>query len=201
MALEVLFATTNINKIREAEAVLKEFGVRVKPIAVTKIEIQHNSLEEIARFAAIQVYTKVRTPVAVEDSGLFIEKLNGFPGPYSSYVYKTIGLKGILKLLEDYKDWESRKATFIAVIAYALSENNVVVFKGVTEGHISFEIRGGGGFGYDPIFIPQGSIRTFAEMSIEEKSFYSHRGKAFRAFGEWLIKNSDILSKAKEKSL
>ena len=200
MALEILFATTNMHKIKEAEAVLKEFGIVVKAIAVEKVEIQHSSLEEIARFAAVQAYMKVKRPIAIEDSGLFIEKLNGFPGPYSSYVYKTIGLKGVLKLLEDYRDLESRRATFVAVVAYALSETNVVIFKGVTEGYISFEIRGSGGFGYDPIFIPRNCAKTFAEMSTEEKNFHSHRGKAFRAFGEWLTKNLNLFAKINEKA-
>jgi len=200
MGLEILFATTNEHKIREAEAILKDFGIMIKPIATEKIEIQHSSLEEIAKFAAIQAYVKVGKPVAVEDSGLFIEKLNGFPGPYSNYVYKTIGLRGILKLLEDYKDLGSRKAVFVAVVAYALSEANVMIFKGVTEGYISFNIRGSGGFGYDPIFIPYNSTKTFAEMSIEEKNLYSHRGKAFRALGEWLIKNINLFKEIKEKA-
>jgi XTP/dITP diphosphohydrolase len=190
MDIEVLFVTGNKHKVIEAEAVLREFGIRVKPISIArKIEIQHDSLEEIARFAAVEAYKQVGAPVLVEDSGLFIEKLNGFPGPYSSYVYKTIGVRGVLKLMEDYKDWESRKAKFVCVVAYALSETDVKIFRGETEGYISFDARGSSGFGFDPIFIPQGATKTFAEMSIDEKSLYSHRGKAFRAFGEWLVKS------------
>ncbi len=196
--MEIFFVTNNMNKVREAEAILKEFGIVIKPINVKKIEIQHESLDEIARIAAQNAYQEIKKPVVVEDSGLFIDVLNGFPGPYSSYVYKTIGLKGILKLLEDYKEIELRKARFVAVVALALSNNVIHLFKGVTEGLISFEIRGDKGFGYDPIFIPVGSTKTFAEMSIEEKNRYSHRGKAFKELGLWLqrfcVSNKSVCS-------
>ncbi|MDK6028333.1 XTP/dITP diphosphatase [Ignisphaera sp. 4213-co] len=196
--MEIFFVTNNMNKVREAEAILKEFGIVIKPINVKKIEIQHESLDEIARIAAQNAYQEIKKPVVVEDSGLFINVLNGFPGPYSSYVYKTIGLKGILKLLEDYKEIELRKARFVAVVALALSNNVIHLFKGVTEGLISFEIRGDKGFGYDPIFIPVGSTKTFAEMSIEEKNRYSHRGKAFKELGLWLqrfcVSNKSVCS-------
>lgn len=187
-SVEIFFATNNMNKVREAELILKDFGVKIVPVDVKKIEIQHDSLEEIARYAVRIAYRELRKPVVVEDSGLFIDSLNGFPGPYSSYVYRTIGLKGILKLLEDYREIELRKATFIAVVALAFSEDNVKLFKGAVEGFISFEIRGNKGFGYDPIFIPMGSTKTFAEMDPAEKGLYSHRGKAFRELGSWLRK-------------
>ncbi|MEM0027588.1 MAG: XTP/dITP diphosphatase [Ignisphaera sp.] len=184
--MEIFFATNNMNKVREAEAILRSFGIRIIPVNVKKIEIQHDSLEEIARYAAKIAYKELGKPVVVEDSGLFIDSLNGFPGPYSNYVYKTIGLRGVLKLLEDYREIELRKARFIAVVVLALSEDEVKVFRGVVEGFIAFEIRGDKGFGYDPIFIPMGAAKTFAEMDLEEKGLYSHRGKAFRELGAWL---------------
>ena len=186
--MEIFFATNNMNKVREAEVILRDFGIRVVPVNVKKIEIQHDSLEEIARYAARIAYAELGKPVVVEDSGLFIDSLNGFPGPYSSYVYRTIGLRGVLKLLEDYREIELRRARFVAVVALALSESDIKVFRGVAEGFIAFEMRGSKGFGYDPIFIPMGSAKTFAEMDPEEKGLYSHRGKAFRELGEWLHK-------------
>ena len=194
MSIELLFATSNINKVREAEIVLREFGITLKPVNVKKIEIQHDSLEEIAKFSAKYAYREIGKPVVVEDSGLFINALNGFPGPYSSYVYKTIGLKGILKLLEEYKELEQRKAVFVAVVALALSEESIYTFKGFVEGYISFEIRGSKGFGFDPIFIPMGSTKTFAEMDTNEKCLYSHRGKAFRELGLWIKRNRNLLN-------
>ncbi|RLE72114.1 MAG: non-canonical purine NTP pyrophosphatase, RdgB/HAM1 family, partial [Thermoprotei archaeon] len=125
-------------------------------------------------------------PFFVEDAGLFVEALNGFPGPYSSYIYKTIGCEGILKLLEGV---DNRKAYFLSVVALRAPGLGDVVFKGKVNGIIANEMRGEKGFGFDPIFIPDGCEKTFAEMNIEEKSRYSHRGKALRKMGKWIVKN------------
>ncbi len=189
--VRIPMATRNRNKIDEANYVLRDFGIELYPVNVEKLEIQSEDLEEIARFAALQAYQALGKPVVVEDSGLFIEALGGFPGPYSSYVYKTIGLKGVLKLMEGE---ENRKAYFEAVVAIALSEQDVKTFVGRVEGRIAGEARGSHGFGFDPIFIPMGFDKTFAELGIEVKCSLSHRAKAFRAFGEWLRTNIDILS-------
>jgi len=189
--IRIYFATSNMHKVAEAQKILSKYGVYLEPVDVRKVEIQSESLEEIAIYAATEAYSKVGKPVIVEDSGIFVESLNGFPGPYSSYVYKTIGLKGILKLLENE---ENRRATFKAVVALALGKDDVRVFKGMVEGVIANEIRGCKGFGYDPIFIPVGSGgRTFAEMDIEEKNMFSHRARAFEALGAWILANKDKL--------
>ncbi|MEM1542202.1 MAG: XTP/dITP diphosphatase [Ignisphaera sp.] len=189
--IKLYFVTNNMGKFNEAKEILNSYGVSLERIDTEKIEIQSTSLEDIARYSAIHVYKQVRKPIIVEDSGLFIDALNGFPGPYSSYVYKTIGLKGILKLLQGENN---RKAVFEAVVALALREDMVLTFKGVVEGYIALEIRGSKGFGYDPIFVPkEGEGKTFAEMDIHEKNMYSHRGKAFRSLGMWINMNIDKL--------
>jgi XTP/dITP diphosphohydrolase len=155
-----------------------------------KLEVQSESLEEIALTAARHAYKRARVPLIVDDSGLFIEHLKGFPGPYSSYAYKTIGIYGILKLLEGVKD---RRACFKAVIAAVIPPYEKV-FRGTSCGTIAREPRGSGGFGFDPIFEPEGGGgRTFAEMSLEEKNMLSHRARAARALGAWLEKR--LLSK------
>ncbi len=188
--MRIMFATNNMNKVMEANEILRSFGIELISTDVKKIEIQSDSLREIAVYAVRHVYNVVKSPVVVEDSGLFIEALNGFPGPYSSYVYKTIGLKGILKLMEGMGN---RVARFVAVVALAISDKEIYVFEGVVEGYIAHEIRGSRGFGYDPIFIPFNHSKTFAEMDRNEKNMYSHRGKAFRALGEWVYANRDRL--------
>jgi len=126
-------------------------------------------------------------PIFVEDAGLFVEALKGFPGPYAAYVYHTIGNQGILKLMADT---ENRGANFQSVISYCDSENSVdpVSFYGEIKGEITPAQRteqGKSGFGFDPIFQPEGSSRTFAEMTVEEKNGYSHRAAAIRRFAEW----------------
>lgn len=149
------------------------------PIVQKKVdypEIQADTLEEVAQFGVEYCYSVVKEPCFVEDSGLFIEALKGFPGVYSKYVLMTVGCEGILRLLD-----ENRKASFKSVIAYA-DGRNTQLFAGEVKGRIAERKKGLKGFGFDPIFIPEGENRTFAEMDTEEKNSYSHRGKAFATF-------------------
>ena len=140
-------------------------------------------LENIAKFSALDAVRNCGLPVFVEDAGLFIEALGGFPGPYSKYVYHTVGLGGILKLM---KDVTNRSAHFKSVVAFATPDEEPICFVGKVEGKISLQEQGASGFGYDPIFMPlEGEGRTFAEMTAKEKNRYSHRGNALRKFGEW----------------
>ena len=150
-----------------------------------RLEIQSESLEEIARTSVLRVWEELHKPVVVEDAGLFIQPLNGFPGPYSSYVYKTIGLKGILKLMEGVSQ---RSAKFLSAVAYMdAGLEEPVCFLGEVRGRISNRVRGSKGFGFDPIFVPEeGDGRTFGEMERWEKNRLSHRSRAFRKLGEWL---------------
>jgi len=181
---EINFVTGNIHKLKEVESILRPYGIKVKMIKVKKMEIQADELRAIAEYAAINATKETGVPVVVEDAGLFIEALRGFPGPYSSYVFKTIGNDGIIKLMKGITD---RRARFISVVVFAEPEGYVRTFVGVTEGLISIEPRGSMGFGFDPIFIPyEGDGRTFAEMSLDEKNRISHRGKAFRSLAKWL---------------
>jgi len=184
------FVTSNLNKLREAQIVVSRYGIELYPLKVRKVEIQSDSLEEIAIYAAKKAFELARKPLVVEDAGLFIDALRGFPGPYSSYVYKTIGVEGVLKLM---KGIENRRARFIAVVALAISSTRIEVFRGVVEGTITDEPRGSGGFGFDPIFVPQGHEKTFAEMSTEEKCMISHRARAFEAMARWIRENVQIL--------
>jgi XTP/dITP diphosphohydrolase len=154
-------------------------------LRIKTFEIQSESLEEIAKASVIDAFKKSNLPVITEDAGLFIEALNGFPGPYAAYVYKVIGNKGILKLMENIKN---RKAKFQSAIAYCSSKLDApLCFKGEVAGIIKkAERRGNYGFGFDPIFEPlDGGGKTFAEMTVEEKNRYSHRAKALRKFAEW----------------
>jgi len=182
--MRVYFATSNVHKIKEATQVAKEYGVELVPTQAPKIELQSDNLRDVAVYAAVLAYQHVKAPVIVEDAGLFVIALKGFPGPYSSYVYKTIGVNGLLKLMEGIED---RRAYFLSVVAFAYDEG-VKVFYGRVYGEIAREARGSKGFGFDPIFIPKGSTKTFAEMDVEEKNRYSHRAHAIRRFCEWLVK-------------
>lgn len=118
----------------------------------------------------------------VEDTGLFVSTLNGFPGPYASYVNRTIGPSSLLALMGDRAD---REAMFVTAVAFCEVGSRPRLFMGRLKGTIAREPRGKGGFGFDPVFTPEGFPRTLAEMSLEEKASVSHRSKALAAFGEW----------------
>ena len=185
----VFFATGNIHKFHEARSILTGLDIAVGMLRMKDMEIQSDSLVEIAQASAMEVFKQSGLPVIVEDAGLFVDALKGFPGPYAAYVYKTVGNRGLLKLMQNVDD---RKAQFKSAIAYCDSEAEApVIFEGEAEGEITVaERRGNGrsGFGFDPIFNPSGSGKTFAEMTLEEKNRFSHRAKAVRKFAEWYKK-------------
>jgi XTP/dITP diphosphohydrolase len=192
----IYFATSNKNKFNEASRILEKYGYELVLFSFEKKELQSTELVEIALQSALIAYTYVNAPVVVEDSGLFIKALNGFPGPFSSYVYKTIGVRGVLKLMEGVTD---RSAYFEAAVAIVMPPFERV-FKGSVYGRIADSPRGTGGFGFDPIFIPENEDKTFAEMSVEEKNKYSHRARAFEKLGIWL-KSIELREKLMQKEL
>ena len=141
------------------------------------------TIEEIAERSVLEAVKKTSLPVFVEDAGMFIEALDGFPGPYSSYVFRTIGNKAILKLMHGLRN---RKAIFKSAIAYSEPEmRKAVMFVGRIDGEIINEERGNHGFGFDPIFRPNFSSKSFAEMILEEKNQQSHRALVLRKFAKW----------------
>jgi XTP/dITP diphosphohydrolase len=185
----VFFATGNINKFNEAKSILSQHGLAVGMLKLKGDEIQSESLKEIAQKSALNAYRRCKLPIFVEDAGFFIDALEGFPGPYAAYVYHTIHNSGILKLMENI---QGRNVKFQSVIAYCDSKTHKpLCFEGESHGEITLAERkeqGKSGFGFDPIFQPDGSAKTFAEMTIEEKNGYSHRAMAIRKFAEWYRK-------------
>ncbi len=179
----LVFVTNNPHKVEEARSLLEPIGIDVVQRDVEKLEIQSEDLSRIALAAARFAFLRIREPLIVEDSGLFIEALRGFPGPYSSFVYKTIGITGILRLMEGVEDRRACFKSVIALVAPGLER----VFEGVSCGLIAYKPSGGGGFGFDPIFVPEGGDKTFAEMSLEEKNSYSHRGRALRKLADFIL--------------
>jgi XTP/dITP diphosphohydrolase len=119
----------------------------------------------------------------VEDAGLFVESLSDFPGPFSAFVLKTIGTAGIIRLMSGKP---SREAQFRSAVAVAMDGRLMAVFEGAIKGNITNSPRGKGGFGFDPIFVPEGKRTSFAQLSMYSKNNISHRGKTFRALAAWL---------------
>ena len=181
----IFLATGNFHKFDEARRILAEYDIAAGMLRVKNVEIQSDSLEEIAKASVVDAFNRCHLPVIVEGAGLFVDALKGFPGPYAAYVYKTISNPGMLKLMENVDD---RKATFRSAIAYYDGQSEPVCFEGEATGRIAYDEVWGNlktGFGFDPIFLPSGSEKTFAEMTIEEKNGFSHRANAMRKFAEW----------------
>jgi len=174
---KIYFVTSNKGKLVEAQKKFLEIDIDVVQKNIGYHEIQADSLEEVAFFGVEHVLKNFKSPFILEDAGLFIDAFKGFPGVYSAYVFHTIGCEGILKLMKDTKV-EDRTAVFRSVFAYGKTGCKSQLFFGECKGVISTIKRGSNGFGYDPIFIPQNSDKTFAEMNISEKNSYSHRGKS-----------------------
>lgn len=171
------FVSSNRHKFEEARRILGTLGVTVHRRAATLPEIQSDSLAEIAAHKALAAHRVAGGAVLVEDDGLFVESLGGFPGPYSSYVFGTIGNGGILELVRG-----DRAAVFRSAVAYSDGETTVH-FEGAVRGSISDAPRGDG-WGYDPIFVPEGADGTFAQI---DKDRFSHRRAALAAFAEWYL--------------
>ncbi len=169
--------TSNEGKAREFAAALEGVPWRVERVAMEYREIQADTLDHVVVDSArwLRDQSVVEPPLVLEDAGLFIDALSGFPGVYSAYVYRTLGCQGVLDLMVDVED---RSARFESRIALVKPDGQVEVFKGTCKGVVARSVRGGVGFGFDPIFVPQGSDRTFAEMDLREKERLSHRGRA-----------------------
>ncbi len=196
------YVTTNEGKVREAREYLD-----CEPLEYDYMEVQSANIGTVAARGAREAYAYADEPVLVDVAGLCVESLNGFPGPYSSYVEDTLGIERVQRLTEHE---ENHRAAFRCVLAYCDGEEfaaspdpierddralaaaagedengaglPVKLFEGVVNGRIVAP-RGEGGFGYDPIFEHDGT--TMAEMSTQEKNAISHRGRALAKFGEW----------------
>ena len=180
----IYFATSNEGKFKEAKKHFEEAGLELERFEVELLEIQADTLEEVALFSVKEAFEKLKKPVFVEDGGLFVDALNGFPGVYSAPAYKTIGHEGILKLMQDKTAKEDRSASFQAVTVFT-DGSNEKVFKGQCKGYLATEPKGDNGFGFDPIFIPEGHNLTFA-LDPDYKLRVSHRYNALQALINWL---------------
>ncbi|MCQ2069830.1 MAG: RdgB/HAM1 family non-canonical purine NTP pyrophosphatase [archaeon] len=179
--------THNPGKVKEYQSALGEYGLEMVHVNREYDEVQTPYLEEVVDKGIKQLSKEGLTDFMIDDSGLFVNALKGFPGVYSAYGQKTIGNKGILKLMGGVED---RSAVFKCCIGCRIGDQTVIV-TGNCPGYITYEERGTEGFGYDPIFTPNGSL-SFAEIPLEEKNVISHRGVALRLLIDEL-KNRNII--------
>lgn len=177
----ITFITGNPHKIKEAQGILNKLGIALEHADIGYPEIQ-GDLDDVARYGAQHASRRLGKPVIVEDAGLFIKALEWFPGTYSSYVQDTLGNKGIVKLMSDVED---RYAEFRSVIGFCTPKTEPKVFLGTVKGRIGYEEKGGYGFAYDPLFIPEGYDKSFGELLREEKNQFSHRSRSLKKFALW----------------
>lgn len=192
---KLVFATNNQNKVEEIKSVIGDL-FKVVSLKEAGIDIDipelYSTLEENAREKSRTIYRLTGENCFSEDTGLETEALNGEPGVKSAR-YAGEGKNpdsNTAKLLLALKGNKNRKARFHTVISLIINDMEQQ-FSGVCEGFISYEPKGDKGFGYDSIFIPNGDVRTFGEMSIEEKNFFSHRRKAVRSLLAFLSQNGN----------
>jgi XTP/dITP diphosphohydrolase len=180
---KIVLVTQNEHKIEELTPLFEEFDVPFETTDILKFEIRSNSVGNVSLEAAIRAFKVLQRPVVVDDTGLYIEHLNDFPGAYAGYVLETIGLEGIIRLMVGAEDRDARFDTGVGFANGRVSR----YFMGTMFGEIAESPSGTDGFGYDPIFIPDGESRTYAELSLDEKVKISHRSQAFRKFLEWYV--------------
>lgn len=158
--MQINLITSNLGKVKEFRAILGD-SVKINHIGHEYKEMRSDAPEEIAKDAAKMLAEELGKAVVVEDSGLFIKALNDFPGTCSAYIHKRIGLNGILKLMENVDD---RTCCYRSAVGYCEPGKEPVSFLGEEKGNISKEVKGNNGFGHDPIFIPEGSAKTYGEI-------------------------------------
>ncbi len=167
-----VFVTSNPNKLREAERI---WGRALDSVTLELEELQAESVAAVALAKARSAFRKLGRPVIVEDAGFELAGLGGFPGPYIKYWEKLGGLGSICRTADGL---QSRGARAVCALGFCDEARHEVVV-GSVEGRVSEAPRGTNGFGWDAIFIPEGDVRTFAEMSGAEKDALSHRRRAW----------------------
>ncbi len=177
MRLKVI--TSNSGKVAEYQRELSELRIEIEHVRLPYDEVQASDLEKVVNKGMDAIIAQGVKDFIIDDSGLFVDALGGFPGVWSAYVQKTIGNPGILKLMKGVKD---RGAEFKCCIGCDIKGVRIVV-TGVCRGVITNSERGDGGFGFDTVFSHDGS-RTFAEIPMNEKNSVSHRGNAVRLLVE-----------------
>ncbi|MFT3947334.1 MAG: RdgB/HAM1 family non-canonical purine NTP pyrophosphatase [Agriterribacter sp.] len=188
---KLIFATNNQHKVTEIRSLLGDgFDIVTLKDAGIDIDIPepYNTLEENARTKSETIYTMTGTDCFGEDTGLEVYALNGEPGVKSAR-YAGDGrdfAANIDKLLHNLEGMTNRSARFRTVISLIINGKEHQ-FEGICEGKIIEKHQGTDGFGYDPVFVPGGDTRTFAEMSLQEKNAYSHRGKAMKKLISFLL--------------
>lgn len=164
--MDITYVTGNSYKVELAKRILGPHGVNVLQKKIHCPEIQDDDITNVSKYSAKYAANELNMPVIKNDSGLIVEALKGFPGPYTSYIEDTITEVGLLKLMQSETN---RKACFIEVISYCEPGKEPVSFVSYTTGTIATELRGTYGWSFDKLFIPEGKTKTLAEFEDDER--------------------------------
>ena len=181
---KITYVTGNWAKIESAKKVLEPLGFEVDNIKMETPEIQADDVTEVSKYSAKWAAEKLNKPVLKNDSGLFVNALNGFPGVYTHYVEDTLGEDGLLKLMEGIED---RSAYFKESISYCAPGKEPVVFEGLTKGSIDTKKSGTYGWSWDFVFVPEGENKTLGCMPDDERWNYWSQD-AYRELAKYLEK-------------
>ena len=189
---EIIFASHNQGKIKEIRQILEPLHIHVlsaDDLDLPDVEETGTTFEENAALKALTIAKLKNIPCLADDSGLCVDALNGRPGVYSARYAPNRDFKKamqmLLKEMSDSKD-KSRKAHFSCVIVLGHPDGSYKAFEGRVDGSIEFSPKGESGFGFDPVFTPDGYNQTFAELGSEVKNKISHRGRALKKFIDFL---------------
>ncbi len=167
----ITYVTGNWAKIESAKQAIEPLGYKIDNIKLETPEIQADDVTEVAKYSAKWACEKLNKPVLKNDTGLFVNSLNGFPGVYTHYADDTIGAEGLLKLMDGQED---RSAYFKEALAYCKPGEEPIVFEGITKGRIDIKQSGEYGWTWDKIFIPEGEIKTLGCFPDNERwNFWS----------------------------
>ena len=197
--MKLIFATANNNKAIELQELMGDL-IQIQSLKdlsfSQEIEETETTLEGNSKLKADVVFTEFKRPCFADDTGLEVEALDGAPGVFSArYSGPDFNAeRNMALLLKNLDEYSNKKARFRTVITYR-DENESIQFEGIVNGEIISEGIGNYGFGYDPIFIPDGSKLTFAQMRLEEKNKFSHRARAFTKLKAYLIEKIHISNK------
>lgn len=192
----IVVATTNAHKVGEYRKLLADQNVELKSLldypGFPEVEENGETFAENAAIKALAACKYCDVPAFADDSGLEVEALDGRPGVYSSR-YADSDPERIAKLLKELEGCENRKARFVCAISIAFNGEVIETFEGEVRGTITLEPKGEGGFGYDPVFLPDGYDQTFGELTPDVKNKISHRAMAFKKAMEFVEDEMSVL--------
>jgi XTP/dITP diphosphohydrolase len=194
--MNILLATNNKHKIQEIKSILSINNIKLFTLSDLALEIEveedKDTLEGNSVKKALDIFRVAKIPTVADDTGLFVPAINNEPGVFSSrYAGESASYddncRKLLTRMNEIDD-NNRNAYFKTVVCFLIEENKHYLFEGIMKGRIIREQRGMNGFGYDPLFVPEGFDKTYAEMTEDEKNSISHRGKAFIEFRKFIMK-------------